>query len=99
MTRDALRQLVFEELSRLAPEADLSALPPTAPLRADLDLDSYDFVQFIVALDRRLGVEVPEVDYRKLETLEGCLDYLEAKHRAELAQSASSPISSSLEKP
>lgn len=91
MTRDELRQTVFEELARLAPEANLTALSPKSPLRADLDLDSFDFVQFIAALDRRLGIEVPEVDYRKFETLEGCLDYLEATHRGELAKPAGSP--------
>lgn len=79
MTRDEICHVVFEELARLAPEADLAALEPQAQLRADLDLDSFDFVQFIAALDRRLGIAVPEADYRSLETLTGCLDYLEAR--------------------
>ena len=76
MTRDELRRMVLEELARLAPEADLASLPPQARLREELDIDSFDFVRLVTALDERLGIEVPEVDYRKLETLDGCLDYL-----------------------
>ena len=43
MNRDAVREVVFEELARLAPEADLQALPPGARLREELDIDSFDF--------------------------------------------------------
>ena len=79
MTRDELRGVVLEELGHLAPEADLSSLSPKTRLREDLDLDSFDFVRLVTALDERLAIDVPEVDYRKLETLEGCLDYLASK--------------------
>ncbi len=79
VTRDELRQVVLEEIGKLAPEAELEGLAPKTRLREELDLDSFDFVTLVTALDRRLGVDVPEVDYRKLETLEGCLDYL-AEH-------------------
>jgi acyl carrier protein len=78
MTRDELRVVVLEELARLAPEAELASLPPSTRLREDLDLDSFDFARLVTAIDERLGVNVPEADYRKLETLEGCLDYLAA---------------------
>ena len=79
MTRDALRTVVLEELVKLAPEIDPVEVSPRTRLREDLDLDSFDFVRLITALDERLGVDVPEADYRKLETLEGCLDYLLAR--------------------
>lgn len=76
MTRDALRAVVLEELARLAPEATLSTLPPGARLREELDIDSFDFLRLVTALDERLGVDVPERDYAALQTLGGCLDYL-----------------------
>ena len=76
MTRDELRDVVLEELGRLAPEADLAASSPATRLREDLDLDSFDFVRFVTALDERLGIEVPEADYARLQTLDGCLSYL-----------------------
>ena len=76
MTVDELRRVVLDALGALAPEADLTTLRPDAPLREQLDLDSMDFLNFVIALHRALGVEVPETDYPKLATLDGCLRYL-----------------------
>ncbi len=79
MTRDELRRVVIEELIKLAPEIEPLEVSPRTRLREDLDLDSFDFVRLITALVERLGVDVPEADYRKLETLDGCLDYFSAR--------------------
>jgi acyl carrier protein len=48
-------------------------------LREALDIDSMDFLNFITAMHRRLGVNVPEVDYPKLTTLNGAVAYLETR--------------------
>ena len=41
--------------------------------------DSMDFLNFITAIHHRLGIDIPEVDYPKLVTLDGAVQYLEAK--------------------
>jgi acyl carrier protein len=69
--------VVREELGNIAPEADLAMVGPTADLREALDIDSMDFLNFITAIHHRLGVDVPELDYPKLTTLEGAVKYLE----------------------
>ena len=79
MTREEVKKVVFEELAHLAPEADLSALPAKARLREELDLDSFDFGRLLTAFDARLHVAVPETDAAQLETLEGCVEYLQAR--------------------
>lgn len=76
MNRDVVQKVVLEELARLAPEADLGALPPRARLREELDIDSFDFLNLLVALDGRLGVSVPETDAGKLATLDALVGYL-----------------------
>jgi acyl carrier protein len=81
MTREAIRAAVLAALGEIAPEADLAGLRPGAELRDVLDLDSMDFLGFVQRLAEATGVEVPESDYSKLSTLEGCVDYL-AAHRA-----------------
>ena len=63
-------------LSAVAPEADLSTLDRKGDLREQLDIDSMDFLKFLVGLHDALGVDVPERDYRKLATLDACVDYL-----------------------
>jgi acyl carrier protein len=76
MTRDEIRAAVLRALGDIAPEADLSAIAPDLPLRDQLDLDSMDFLNFVIAVHTALRVEIPEADYPKLATLDGCVDYL-----------------------
>jgi acyl carrier protein len=78
MTRDQIRQTVLTALGRVAPEVDPAALDPAAPLRDQIDIDSMDFLNFLVALHKELGVDIPEKDYPRLATLDGCVTYLTA---------------------
>ena len=78
MTDDEIRAAVLESLSRVAPEADPSTIVPDEPLRDQLDIDSMDFLNFAIALHERFGVEIPEADYPKLATLDGCVAYVAA---------------------
>ena len=82
MTREEVRATVLRVLGDIAPEADLSTLRGDVPFREQLDLDSMDFLNFIVALHHDLGVDVPERDYGKLATLESSVDYLLGTTRA-----------------
>ena len=68
-----------EELGNIAPEIDLKTIDAGADLREALDIDSMDFLNFITAIHHRLGIDIPEVDYPKLVTLDGAVQYLEAK--------------------
>jgi acyl carrier protein len=74
-----IRAVVQEELGNIAPEMDVGNIDASADLREALDIDSMDFLNFITAIHRRLGVNVPEVDYPKLTTLDGAVAYLAAK--------------------
>jgi acyl carrier protein len=76
MTRDQIKTIVLRLLASIAPEADLERLNPTASFRDQVDIDSVDFLNFVVAVHKELGVEIPEKDYPKLATLNSCLDYL-----------------------
>ena len=85
MNRDELRRALLETLSDVAPEGDFERLVPERPLRDQLDIDSYDFLQWVVALHERLGIDIPETDYPRLATLNSAVEYL-AVHGA-LSQS------------
>jgi acyl carrier protein len=74
-----VRKVVQEELGNIAPEMDLAAVDPAADLREAIDIDSMDFLNFITAIHHRLGVDIPEVDYPKLVTLDGAVAYIESK--------------------
>jgi len=81
MTEGEIRETVLRALCEIAPEADPTALAPDVSFRDQLDLDSMDFLNFAVALHEELGVEIPEADYPKLATLDGCVEYLAAAMR------------------
>lgn len=76
MTDVEIRAAVIEELGNIAPETDAATIDPDDDLREALDIDSLDFLNFLAALHKRLGVNVPESDYVKLLTVNGAVAYL-----------------------
>jgi acyl carrier protein len=75
MTDTEIKDAILDGLANLAPEADLAGLDPKANLRTTLDLDSFDFLRFLIALGEATGIEVPEADYAKLGTLDAMAAY------------------------
>jgi acyl carrier protein len=82
---DRVRAVVLNALSRIAPESDPSSLPGGVDVRDGLDIDSMDFMNFVVSLHAELGVDVPEKDYAKLSTIDGAVQYLRARLAAQAA--------------
>ncbi len=80
MNAAEIRAAVLSILGGIAPEVDLSQVKPAADLREELDVDSMDFLRFVVGIAERLGVEVPEADYPLIRTLDGCVAYLAGRH-------------------
>ena len=80
MEKTEIRKVVLEELRRIAPEVEAGELEPDRMLRDQVDLDSMDWLNFLVALHERLKVEIPESDYAKLGTLDQVVAYLGQKH-------------------
>jgi len=78
MSPDEARQLIEAVLHEIAPEADVAEVGPDETLQEGLDLDSIDFLNFVVALHERTGLEIPERDYPRLSTLQGGIEYLVA---------------------
>lgn len=78
MTESEIRDRILTALGNIAPEADLSKLKPGGRIRDQLDIDSMDFLNFVIAVHEDLGVDIPERDYAKLATLDGCVSYLAA---------------------
>ncbi|WER50926.1 acyl carrier protein [Cupriavidus sp. WKF15] len=78
MSNAAIRAVVLSTLGEIAPEVDPQALCADRPLRRQVDLDSMDWLNFLIALHEKLKVEIPESDYARLVTLDDVVSYLEA---------------------
>ena len=76
MDEDALTPLIIETLTAVAPDVDPGALDPDVSFRDQFEIDSVDFLNFVLQLEKALGIRIPEMDYPRLSGLRGCLNYL-----------------------
>lgn len=76
MTRDEIRDGIFRALTQVAPEANVSRIRPNVRLRDQLDIDSMDLLNFVIGIHKEFKIEIPEADYPRLVTLDGCIDYV-----------------------
>ncbi len=71
-----LKSLIIDLLAQIAPEADFDDLEDDEDIREALDIDSFDFLNFLIALNEQTGIEIPEADYGQLNTMEELVAYL-----------------------
>ena len=76
MTREEIIDAIKDIIHTIAPDEDLSNLATDVRLREQIELDSMDFLDIVMELRKRYGVQVPEDDYKELATLDGCVSYL-----------------------
>lgn len=79
MTREEIGKAIIEIIQDILPDEDFSGIKPDVRLRDQIGLDSMDFLDIVMELRKRYGVEVPEADYPQLATLNSCMDYLAPK--------------------
>jgi acyl carrier protein len=76
MSKEEITKTIFQLLKQIAPDTEPSALKPDENIRQTLDIDSFDTLQFLVALNEKLGIEIPEADYGKITTLKTLVNYI-----------------------
>jgi acyl carrier protein len=76
MTDQEIKALVLRELSNIAPEIDPSQIDPAVNVRDQVDLDSMNVLDLMIAIHEATGVEIPEADYPKINTLNDFATYL-----------------------
>ena len=79
MDEQGLRERVLESLIKVAPDVDRSALDPDINFRDQFEVDSVDFLAFILDLEKRVDTRIPEVDYPKLSSMKGAIAYLQER--------------------
>lgn len=71
-----IKQMVLRVLNGIAPEVELDAIDASRDIREQADIDSVDFLNFVIGLHREFKIEIPDADMPKLSTLDSCIDYL-----------------------
>ena len=82
MSTADIRAEVIAAIKSIAPEVEEGEIEPNKPLRDQIDLDSMDWLNVIVAFHERLKVDIPESDYAKLTTLDAVVAYLAGRKKA-----------------
>jgi acyl carrier protein len=82
MTEQELKRTVLNALASVAPELDEASLKADKSFRDQLDIDSMDFLNYVIALHEALGIDIPESDYARVASIDGAVAYLAAKLKA-----------------
>lgn len=74
-----IRQQLYILLKEIAPETEPSALKPDENIRESLEIDSFDTLRFIVSVNEKFRIEIPEEDYGKITTIDLLTAYIDKK--------------------
>jgi acyl carrier protein len=75
MTKEEIREAIRETIFDIAPEHEGEEIPENENIQRTLEIDSFDFLNLLTEMNEKLGVEVPESDYAKVDTVEHMADY------------------------
>jgi len=76
MNRQQIKNVVLRALAAIAPNADIQSIDPKVSFHDQYEIDSIDFLRLMTELEKVLKVIIDDLDYPKLSTLQGCVDYL-----------------------
>ena len=79
MNEEEIKTIVVQQLQQIAPEIDVSQIDFAIDLREQVDFDSMDILNLVVAIHEATGVEIPEADYPQMVSLDGCIRYLRSR--------------------
>lgn len=77
MTQELIKKSIIGQILEIAPDIVESDIVADKNIQRSLEIDSFDFLKILTALNDILGVEVPEKDYAKVDTLEHMTHYFE----------------------
>lgn len=76
MSNDEIKAIILREIGNIAPEVPQDQIDSAVDLRQQIDLDSMDILNLMIAINAATGVDIPEADYPKLTTIDSCVAYL-----------------------
>lgn len=79
LNKNEIIEVIQKSIQEVAPDVDALSLDPEGDFRDDLDLDSMDFMNLIIAVSKKTSIKIPESDYNQLQTLNGMLGYISAR--------------------
>jgi acyl carrier protein len=79
MTKQEIRDAIMTSLHAVAPEIELDEIDPAKPIGPQMDVDSIDFLNVLMGIHEKTGVDIPERDYAKVQTIDDTVEYVAAR--------------------
>jgi acyl carrier protein len=79
MTKDEIKSAIIKNILEIAPDVEADEIEPNENIQRSLEIDSFDFLKILTAMNEQVGVEVPESDYAKVATLDSMAEYFLAR--------------------
>jgi acyl carrier protein len=76
MTREQARDLIFDVLADIAPEVDREDVDDSLDLTEQIDLDSMDYLTWMIGISEKTGLDIPQHDVSRFLTIDGATAYL-----------------------
>ena len=81
-TQDDIRGEILSVLTTIAPEVEADEVRDDVLLRDQVDLDSMDWLNFLIGVHKRLHVDIPESEYASLRTLNDVVRFVQRQASA-----------------
>jgi acyl carrier protein len=75
-TEKRLRELIADKL-----RVNASEVTPSAHFIDDLGADSLDIVELVMGIEKEFGLQIPDEDAEKINTVQDALNYITDKGR------------------
>jgi len=75
----SIQQMILEAIQEVAPEIEQDDIDMDEDIREECDLDSMDFLNYLIALKKSTGVSIAESDYTQVNTFNKMISYLSKK--------------------
>lgn len=76
MTTTEATAIIFRVLADIAPEIDPETIDRAADLTEQIDLDSMDYLGWMVGISEAVGIDIPQRDVSQFLTIDGAAAYL-----------------------
>jgi acyl carrier protein len=76
MNKEQARDVIFRVLGEIAPEVDPGIVEDSVDLTEQLDLDSMDYLNWMLGINAETGIDIPQRDVSEFLTIDGAVRYL-----------------------
>lgn len=76
MNKQEIKASILQLLHSIAPDINPEEMEMDDKIIEVFNIDSFDFLQFIISIDEKFGIKTSEENYNKITTLNTLISYI-----------------------